>query len=706
MRLAIVWIILRKELLEALRDRRTIFMMIGLPILLYPLLMIGMSRLQEGQEAAQTARASRVAVWGELPAELEARLVKPGKMELLRWAGAPRGIREGLEGKRYDAPPAPPFDYEADDKPPKPPKLPDADWARAAQQAVLNREADAVVVLWPRFEERMKSGGKAVASILYDSVRPESRKARDRVSDQLRIYRIDLQHERERQRGLPAGFVAGIEIQSNNVASEQRKSGMFVGMLLPYMLVLFSAMSGFYAAIDMTAGEKERGTMQTLLCAPVEALEIISGKFLAVWTIAMIATVVNLLSLAMTFTRLKLLPGMEVSVPLSSYLVAFLMLIPISLMVNAVFLAVGAFAKDFKDGQNFLTPILMSLLVPLMATMTPGIELNGYLAFVPVANIALMVKGLFLGEWAADMLFLVLLSSMCYASIALVFAAHVFERNSVLLGGKEALGSIFDFGRRPGSRPTPGMSLLVFAAALVLAFYGSLSLVRFGLPVMLAVTQYGLFLAPVLLVIYLKGYDFTDTLNLRGLSWRGVAGSVLIGVSAWTVVGGLLVRLLPPPESLQKAMERLLLLDEKPAPMWEMWLLVAITPALCEESLFRGLIMSGFRRLGKWPAILATGLLFGLAHASIYRLLPTLALGVMIGYAVWKTRSIVAGIICHALNNGLMGTLARSRDVIDQLGLSGQKYVPWAIIAGGAVVLAAGLWLLSLEREDQSPAAA
>ncbi|MBI5280904.1 MAG: CPBP family intramembrane metalloprotease [Candidatus Solibacter usitatus] len=706
MRPATVWIIFRKELLEALRDRRTIFMMIGLPILLYPLLMIGMSRLQEGQEAAQTARASRVAVWGELPAELEARLLKPGKMELLGWKGAPQGIRDGLKASRLDAPPTPPFDYDADDRPAKPPKLPDADWARAAQKAVLEREADAVVILWPRFEERMKGGDKAVASILYDSVRAESRKARDRVSDQLRLYRMDLQRERERQRGLPAGFALGVEIQSNNVASEQRKSGLLVGMLLPYMLILFSAMSGFYAAIDMTAGEKERGTMQTLLCAPVEALEIIGGKFLAVWSIAMIATVVNLLSLAMTFTRLKLLPGMEVSAPPSSYLVAFLMLIPISLMVNAVFLAVGAFAKDFKDGQNFLTPILMSLLAPLTVTMTPGIELNGYLAFVPVVNIALLIKGVFLGEWAADMLFLVLLSSLCYASIALVFAAHVFERNPVLLGGKEALSSVFDFSRRPGSRPTPGVSLLVFAAVLVLAFYGSLSLARFGLPVMLAVTQYGFFLAPVVLVIYLKGYDFTDTLNLRGLSWRGAAASVLIGVSAWTVAGGLLVRLLPPPESLQKAMERLLMLDDKPAPLWEAWLLVAITPALCEESLFRGLIMSGFRRLGKWPAILATGLLFGLAHASIYRLLPTLALGVVFGYTVWKTRSIVAGMICHALNNGLMATLARSKDLIEQMGLSGQKYVPWAIIAGGAVVLAAGLWLLKREGEDQAPTTA
>ncbi|NUO84344.1 CPBP family intramembrane metalloprotease, partial [candidate division KSB1 bacterium] len=140
-----------------------------------------------------------------------------------------------------------------------------------AQQALLKRDIDAVLILWPGFEEKTGSGEAGVATILFDSVRPESGKARDRVTDVLRQYREDLLKLRERQRGLSAGFATGVQLQSQNVATEQRKSGMLIGMLLPYMLILFSAMSGFYAAIDMTAGEKERGTMQTLLCAPLQA---------------------------------------------------------------------------------------------------------------------------------------------------------------------------------------------------------------------------------------------------------------------------------------------------------------------------------------------------------------------------------------------------------------------------------------------------
>jgi sodium transport system permease protein len=701
MRPRIIATIYRKELLEALRDRRTLFMMIGLPILLYPLLMIGMSRLQEGQQAAQAARTSIVAVWGALPPDVEAAIKAKGKVKLAAWAGAPESVRASLEMGQISPPPTPPMDLDADDTQQNQRKMPDQPWAKAGQKAILDRKADAVLILWPGFEQQLARSQTAVATILFDSVRPESRKARDRVSDDLRLYREDLLRARVQQRGLPPGFAQAVELQSTNVASEQRRSGMLAGMLLPYMLILFSAMSGFYAAIDMTAGEKERGTMQTLLCAPVESLEIITGKFGAVWSIATIAAIVNLLSLSMTFSRIKLLPGTQMNMPLSAYFIAFVMLVPISLMINAVFLAVGAFAKDFKDGQNFLTPILMSLLVPLAITMTPGVEMNGYLAFVPVVNIALLIKGVFLGEWAADMLFLVMLSSLCYASLALVFAAKVFESNAVLLGGREGFTSLFDFSRRPGQKPAPATSLLIFALVLVISFYGSISLLDYGLPVVLAVTQYGMFLLPCLLLIRLKGYPFRETLSLRVPSLRAVAGAVLIGVSAWTVAGGLLVRLLPPPDSMVKSLQRLLMLDDKPVPLWEVWLLIAITPALCEETLFRGLILSGFRRLGKWPAILATAFLFGVAHASIYRLLPTFALGVLFGLVVWRTRSIVPGMICHALNNGLMATLARSKELVENLGLSGAKFVPWPAIAVGAFLCATGLWLILMDGRRQ-----
>jgi sodium transport system permease protein len=121
---------------------------------------------------------------------------------------------------------------------------------------------------------------------------------------------------------------------------------------------------------------------------------------------------------------------------------------------------------------------------------------------------------------------------------------------------------------------------------------------------------------------------------------------------------------------------------------------VAITPALCEETLFRGVILSGFRRMGPWPAILISALLFGLAHASIYRLLPTLALGVVLGYAAWRSGSIYCSILIHALNNGLIATLVHYLARNHQTGLDDLTMVPWSITLAAAAVMAAGLALL------------
>jgi len=701
MRWTIVRTVYLKELREALRDRRTLFVMVGLPILLYPLALIGMSKLQESQQAAQSARASQVAVWGTLPEGLEQRLKQlPEKFEVRAWLGAPAAIRTGLETGRFPSPGPLPLDLD-DIEPEKRLKANLEDpVVKAAQQTILSRDTDAVLILWTGFGDKLRDGSLGAATVLFDSVRPESAKARDRLSDQLRLYREELRTEREKTRALPPGFIEAVEIQALNVAPAKRRSGMLIGILLPYLLIAFSVMGAFYATIDMTAGEKERGTMQTLLCAPLEPLEIIGGKFLAAWTLTMISTLVNLFSLAATFTRVKMIPGVEVATSPASYLVALFLLLPITAMATALFLAIGAFAKDFKEGQSYLTPALMGLIMPLMITMAPGVELNRYLAFVPVVNIALLIKQLFLGEWTADLLFIVLLSSFCYAALALVFATRVFERNNLLLGGKETLGGLLDFRRTIGGRPTPGVALFLFSAALVLLFYGSLAFERRGMVTTLLVTEYGFLLLPAVALAAFRGFGLRETFSLRLPPWRGAAAAVLIGVSAWTIGAGLLIRLLPPPESLVKALEKILLLEDQQAPLWAAWLLAGVTPAVCEELFFRGFIQSGFRQAGKWAAIGGAGFLFALAHASIYRLLPTLFLGVLFGYAVWQTRSVVTGAICHLLNNGLMVTMARSPETMKNLGLSGAQFVPWTVIAAGAVVLAAGLLLLPRRADD------
>ena len=182
---------------------------------------------------------------------------------------------------------------------------------------------------------------------------------------------------------------------------ERRRSGQILGLFLPFLLVTMSLLGGFYPAIDLTAGEKERGTMQTLLCAPVSPLEIVTGKYLAVWVTSLIAA---LRQRRVARRHDDAHPARATSISVS----------PSTLAAGVRDAAAGhaassrrcssrvaTFAKDFKDGQNFLTPVYMLLALPAGVTMLRGIELNAWTAFVPVVNIALLIKALLVARSGA-----------------------------------------------------------------------------------------------------------------------------------------------------------------------------------------------------------------------------------------------------------------------------------------------------------------
>jgi len=702
MRLAIVWTIVRKELTETLRDRRTIMMMIALPVLLYPLLMMGFTKLQVSQREATASRASRVAVWGSVPSGLLAVLSDEGRILVDGAAAPPEAVRAGLASGALQRPaladagtPAP-ADTERRAVPAPRTAEPENPAMLAARAIVAERRVDAVLVLWPDLLPALAQGRAGRVSVYFDSVREDSIEAQGRLVERLRGYRADLVRQRERDRGLSEGFSLGLDVRSTNLAPEQRRSGQILGLFLPFLLITMSLLGGFYPAIDLTAGEKERGTMQTLLCAPLRSIEIIIGKFVAVWIISLIAAMANIVSLGTTMARI--LPGDQIHVAPSTLAVAFVMLLPLTFFMTAVFLALATFAKDFKDGQNFLTPVYMVLALPAAVTMLRGIELNAWTAFVPVVNIALLIKALLVGEAAADLIFLTLVSSTAWAVLALVLAARVFAREQVLLGGRDSLRSLLGFERQPGAEPTPAFAFTTFAFGLVVVFYGSLLLQGAGTVTTLLVTGYGFFLLPTVLLVAAYGFSPRRTLSLRRPPVGGLIAAVLIGCSAWAVAAGVLIRLLPPPESLVKALEQLLLLDGKPASLWVVWLVIGVTPAICEEAFFRGLILSGLRRLGPWPAIIICGLLFGLAHSSIYRLLPTFFIGVLLTWLVWRTGSIWTSIVAHTLNNGIAATLVYNKALAAMVGAGSEQFLGWKPTAVAMLVLAAGIVVLMRTR--------
>jgi sodium transport system permease protein len=698
MRARIALTIFGKEFLETLRDRRAMATMVLLPIVLYPSLIVISSQVMTHEVARLQGRRGRVAVIGELPPDMQA-LAESNNMEFVAFEEtpvAPASLAITPPSENDEDNPWMRFDVD----------VPEAltEWAA---QRLADRRVELVVVVPTNLPALLTSGRTAPVALLQDETIDVSRIVSDRFYKQLVRWRYRLRDGRRRElAGLPEGFFYPVVIQEETTADSEKRGGFIAGRIIPFVLVMMMLVGAFLPAVDLTAGEKERGTIQTLLTAPTRATEIILGKFMAVFSVAMITAAANLLSMAMAIAwLLNSVPNSEemalTLAPGTAFLI-LVQLVPIAVFMSALMLAVAVFAQSFKEAQNYLTPVVFVVLVPTSMAMLLSVNLDPLTACAPILNFVLLTRELLVKPPAAGLVLIVLASNSVYAAVALGVAVRVFQNERVLLGGsvgQRAPGRWFS--RNLSRPPTPALSMGVFALGfLVLLFVGS-PLQRYDLVSGMLITQWGLLGLPALLIARGLGRNWRDLLALRRPNAHALTAGVLLGLSAFLAVGypvsALQNRFLPMPEVIEAELEKLLGLGTEGVSTGVMLFVYALSPAICEEMFFRGLIMSGFRgRLGKWTTIVATGVLFGVFHVSIYRMFPTAVLGVLLSWLVFEARSLWPGIVLHALNNGaalLIGRYAGPEAL--EPSASG-----WPLPAAAMLVFATGLLFAHRARKD------
>jgi sodium transport system permease protein len=372
-----------------------------------------------------------------------------------------------------------------------------------------------------------------------------------------------------------------------------------------------------------------------------------------------------------------------------------LCLIPLAVFFSGIMIAVASFARSFKDASSLLTPVYIVASVPAFISTIPGIQLEGFWLTVPIANVVLLFKELMIGVFRIDHIVTVFLCTAFFAGVALFAAVKLFGREEVLFGEASSLGLSFKRGNFP-ARDVPEPSEAIFYAmlAMVCLLYIGVPLQTRNLPVGLAVTELGFFLVlPLALAYYLK-LNLKTTFRLRAPSMSAVIAALLFMLGVLLASGTILYlqnQFLPMPQKTLEALEKMMKATrEYPFPM--VLLFVAVMPAICEELAFRGFILSGLgSRLKTFAAIAATAAFFAAFHLSLYRFLPTFLIGLAAGYLVWKSRSIVAGMILHMLNNATI-TLFSNFPQLDTLGLAQMKpsftlFVMGMACAGAAVFL-------------------
>jgi sodium transport system permease protein len=189
---------------------------------------------------------------------------------------------------------------------------------------------------------------------------------------------------------------------------------------------------------------------------------------------------------------------------------------------------------------------------------------------------------------------------------------------------------------------------------------------------------------------------------LRRPAPTALLGAILIGASAWAAVAMLSEWLVPVPKDVLEQLKKALLPQDQGRGLLTSLLLVAVTPALCEEVLFRGVVLRGLAtRLSGPAAIISTGVLFGMFHLDVWRLLPTTLLGIVLSWLAYESRSLVPSMVAHFINNGMLVTLSTLK--VDERMAKLGKGTTAAVFAAAVVVSGVGVYLVRRGGETPRP---
>ncbi len=661
MNLPVVSLVFRKELKETLRDRRTLMIMVLLPLVIYPLVVLALGQGVAATRMDQKEKVSRVGLVGKSWTQLEQALADHDRIQL-------------VDGAAGDA-------------------------------RLQRRELDLLVVVPATAKKDLASGGTVALTLRYDQSQDRSSVALNRAREVIDALEVKLREARFKGRGLPLTLANPVDLERENIASSQALGAKVLAGALPLMVVLMVLLGAFYPAIDLTAGEKERGTLETLLVAPVKRTDIIAGKFLVVTTIAMVTGLLNLGSIGLSFflgfrTYLDV-AKLPIDLPWSSLAMTVVALVPASIFYAAVMLAVAALARSFKEAQNLLTPIYMVFMMPSMLAMLPWIKLTPLAALVPAVNIALLTREIITGNMQPLPVVLCIVSSVIYTGIALALAARIYSSERLLfapeplstrLRGKKGRGA----GGPPlRTTPEPREAAIVLMMVMALILFVGQRLQLSDLVSGLLITEWVLIAMPVVLLMKLGRFDPRAALALVPVRHRVYLGAALAGLSGWVLVGVMVEqlqqRVMPIPQEMLDEMQRLLFSQERA--LWLDLFLLALSPAVCEELLFRGLLLRGTRQaLGDRGAILLNGVLFGVFHLSIYRFFPTFTLGLVLAYIALRSGSLYPCILFHFLNNGCAVVVGRFLG--DAKGNAPPELVNVPLVLAAAAVFALGIALV------------
>ncbi|MBU0963951.1 ABC transporter permease [Patescibacteria group bacterium] len=390
----------KKELKDTIRDRRTLMAMIILPMFLMPLIIIGMGWFIEAQVEKAEEQIVQVAV------------------------------------ENIDAAPA--FMQVMDQHE----KITTVDFNGNIQEAVKNDEYLAGIIIPDNFNQLIETQGKIEIVIVRNSINTDSSTAVSRIAEGVTSYNNLVLAGRFSEQGIEASILNSVVIQPEDVATEKEVGGFGLGFLLPLFIILWSVIGGQYTAVDVSAGEKERKTLESLLLTPVKRLDIVFGKFLAVSTTALISVVVALSSLYAAISIFGFgdfgagtgVSGeLNFSIDLNAVLIMFGISILLVLMFSAMQLSISIFAKSYKEAQSYIGPSYLVVILPTVLVNTlPNFKPETWFFAIPVVNAIMLFKEVLIGVYDVSHIITTIVSLLICSIIVIFIATKIYSKEGIL----------------------------------------------------------------------------------------------------------------------------------------------------------------------------------------------------------------------------------------------------------------------------------
>jgi len=388
-----LFIIVKKELTELLRDKKTIINSIVLPTLLVPILIFGSIKVTEMIQKSQQEKTIKIGL-----------------------VNAPKEFLDMVSKDTLN-------------------KITTYNKVEDFKALIADETIQSAIVFPQDWNTKMDSLTASEVQIFRNGTKDN---VNSRVSSLIEIYSAKLKEQRIAKLQIPTDKLTPIVENYIEVGEQKELFGKRIGGFIPYLFILTMWGGCLLAAVDLVTGEKERKTIETTLSLPISKFKVLLGKTIVASLLGFIPALLNLVGLIL---GLKFIPGIPESLNLAinemlsfqSITLILLLLIPFSLFLSGLIIALVAGATSFKEAQSKASPIIMLIIIPLVLALMPGIELTWSTVLVPVLNIGLGVKEIMAGTIDMVQYAVILVSLIAFAIGAVYFSYKKFSDENAIL---------------------------------------------------------------------------------------------------------------------------------------------------------------------------------------------------------------------------------------------------------------------------------